>query len=220
MMIGGHGPSSWRVQLAERIDGVLGGDSDAEGAEESSDVARRRLVARLGKGVRDDVAHQRVAEERAHQHRDGGLDVGVGIGETEGLQPEHVVGEQHAGAVRALAHGHGGVGPLFELTDGLAEERAVSRAVLENRRAPRRRSRLPGCTGSSGSSGSGDCGDVRVHQRIEERRLRPERPEDRDLVDVGLDGDEAGGGAAEAVLGVDALGGVEDSIADFHGREG
>src|ERR1043166_2674970 len=55
-----------------------------------------------------------------------------------------------------------------------------------------------------------------MQQRIEEGCLGTEGPEDRDLVDIGLDGNEARRRATEAMLGVDALCGVENSIAYFH----
>ena len=63
-----------------------------------------------------------------------------------------------------------------------------------------------------GQQGERRVRDVELHEGVEQRGLGSERPEDRDLVDVGLDGDEARRGSTKAVLGVDALGGFEDSV--------
>src|SRR3954469_11165199 len=111
-------------------------ETGAERAEERADVPSRRLVARIGKGIGDDVAHERVSEEGAHEHRDGGLDVGICIRQTERLKAQHIIGEQHAGAVRSLTHGDSGLWPLFELTDGFAQNRTALAEMRQDAGAP------------------------------------------------------------------------------------
>ncbi len=58
-----------------------------------------------------------------------------------------------------------------------------------------------------GELGNRRARHVVVHEGLEEGGLRAERPKERDFVDARLDGDEAGRGAAKAVLSVDTLGG-------------
>jgi hypothetical protein len=60
---------------------------------------------------------------------------------------------------------------------------------------------------------------VALHERFEERCLGAEGSEEGDFVDAGLDGDEPGSRAPEAVLGVDAFRGVENAVADIHRGE-
>src|SRR5205085_6360678 len=63
--------------------------------------------------------------------------------------------------------------------------------------------------------GGGRGCDLRLEHRLEQLGLGAECPEECDFVDAGIGGDETRGGAAKAVLRVDARGGCEDASADF-----
>src|SRR5262249_19671189 len=136
-----------------------------------------------------------------------------------GLKAEDVVGQDHPCTVRPFTHGDRGLGPFFHLAERGADEGAVLAHVAEYRGAPDGDLALR-IDGRIRKVGDGRLGDLGLHERLEERRLRPEGAKEAHFVDAGFDGDEARRCAAEAVLGVDPFGGFEDAVTDFHGREG
>ena len=107
-------------------------------------------------------------------------------------------------------------GQIFVLVEGRVVVLRDDTEVRQHARAPANDLGF-GVRGFVGQDRQRGLRDVGLHQGVEERGFRTEGPEDRDFVDVRLDGDEARRRAAEAVLRVDALGGLEDSISDFHG---
>src|SRR5688572_358868 len=99
--------------------------AEPHGAQKSLDVPGWCVLGWLRKRLWHDVAVERVAEHRAHEHRDRDFDVGVGVAQSLLAQMLDVERERRPRRVRSLARGARRVGTFLGLRR--SEERRVGK---------------------------------------------------------------------------------------------
>jgi hypothetical protein len=188
----------------------------ADGAKEVSRVEPSGIRLRLWIERGHHLAAHRVGEERADEHRRGGVHLTLGDERVIATEPFCVAAQLMEGALGAFGHTWRHFRVLFDLPHRLADHRARSAEVRELSVAPVGQLAL-GLHWLLGEPDGIDGAGRMLAQRLgDEGGLGAEEAEERDLVDAGLIGDPTRGRAAEAGLAVKARGGGEEFLSTGH----